>query len=526
MKAPLRTTDATMLNTAPTPMVEMLPTFLREGRRYSLTLTLIFAAIAIASLVVGMVWPKSYVATTSILAQSSDIITPLLEGRAVPTGVTDRAGMARQVIFGRKVLTDVLETGGWMKTHPTPIEQDRIIEQIKDHTQINSPRPELVQITYRDSDPQRTFEVTRRFAHLFIEESRAAKERESRDAFEFIDNQVTNYHKKLTSAEAGLLKYRSENADAQPGSATDANSRISALRTQVEQARTDLMEQKSREAALLSQLSGESEVTAVQTREGMYRAQLIDLQNQLDRLLLTYTDQYPDVVRTRMQMEDIKKQIKQEQERSSRAKDGKQTLSDDAQFNPLYQTLKGQLANLRQEMAATRSRMSSNQNMLNDELDRSRRIAASESALAELTRDYEVNRDIYQDLLKRRENARVSMVLDEEQRGLTFRIQDPAILPLRPSGLRLVHFALGGMLLALAVPFGLLYALVQFDPRIRSARQLERTTGLVVLASIPTFSTARERMRTRLRLGFSGLLVVAVVAAYVLVYWSRVMKFS
>ena len=52
--------------------------------------------------------------------------------------------------------------------------------------------------------------------------------------------------------------------------------------------------------------------------------------------------------------------------------------------------------------------------MLNSELDRSRRIAASESALAELTRDYEVNRDIYQDLLKRRENARVSMNLDEE----------------------------------------------------------------------------------------------------------------
>ncbi len=515
-----------MLNSAPPPIVEMLPIFAREGRRYSLTLTLIFAFIAITALVVGVLWPKSYVATTSILAQSSDIITPLLEGRAVPTGVTDRAGMARQVIFGRKVLTDVLAVGGWTKSHPTPIEQDRIMEQIKDHTEIASPRPELVQITYRDSDPERTFKVTQRFAHLFIEESRAAKERESRDAFEFIDNQVTNYHRKLTSAEAGLLKYRSANADAQPGSAADANSRISALRSQVEQARTDLMEQQSRESALLSQLSGESEVTAVQTREGLYRAQLIDLQNQLDRLLLTYTDKYPDVVRTRMQMEDIKKQITQQQVRNSRAKDGKQTLSDDAQFNPLYQTLKAQLANLRQEMAATRSRMNSNETMLNDELDRSRRIAASESALAELTRDYEVNRDIYQDLLKRRENARVSMVLDEEQRGLTFRIQDPAILPLRPSGLRLVHFALGGIVLAIAIPFALLYALVQFDPRIRSARHLERTTGLVALVSIPTFATTREKIRNRARLAFSFLLVVAVIATYGLVYWSRVMKYS
>ena len=43
--------------------------------------------------------------------------------------------------------------------------------------------------------------------------------------------------------------------------------------------------------------------------------------------------------------------------------------------------------------------------------------ALTESALAELTRDYEVNRDIYQDMLRRRENARVSMELDRERRG-------------------------------------------------------------------------------------------------------------
>lgn len=415
-----------------------------------------------------------------------------------------------------------------MESQPSPVEQERIMERIKDATQVTSPRPELVQITYRDSDPQRTFTVTKHLAELFIEESRAAKERESREAFEFIDNQVSDYHKKLTSAEEGLLKYRSENADAQAGSAADANARISALRTQVEQARTNLMEQRSRESALVAQLSGESEVTAVQTREGLYRAQLIELQNQLDRLLLTYTDEYPDVVRTRMQMNDIERQLKDEQDRRSTAVASGQTQSPfgNAQFNPLYQELKTRLADLRREIAATQTRMNASESMLNDELDRSRRIAASEGALAELTRDYEVNRDIYQDLLRRRENARVSMVLDEEQRGLTFRIQDPAILPLRPSGLRLLHFALGGIGLAIAMPLALLFALVQFDPRVRSARQLERTTGLVALATIPTYPTAGERMRNRARMAFAFAVVAAVVAAYVFVYWFKVVKLA
>ncbi|HNR91844.1 MAG TPA: hypothetical protein PKO41_05380 [Dokdonella sp.] len=510
------------MNNEIAPVTELLPVFVREMRRYGVTMSILFAVIALAGLVIGIVWPRTYVASTTILAQGSDIIQPLLEGRAVPTSVTDHAGIARQVVFSRKVLGSVLEHGGWQETHPSALEQDRLMEQIRDRTTVTSPRPELVQITYRDSEPHRTYEVTQHFAEQFIAESKAAKERESREAFEFIDSQVNDYHKKLTDAEDGLLKYRSAHADAQPGSATDANARISALRTQVEQARMTLMEQQSREAALVAQLSGESEVTAVQTRAGLYRAQLIELQSQLDRLLLTYTEQYPDVVRTRMQMQDVQRQLAAEEARRQQpgANDG-QSPFDNAQFNPLYQELKLRLGELRREIAATRSRMSSSEGMLNAELDRSRRIAASEGALAELTRDYEVNRDIYQDLLRRRENARVSMVLDQEQRGLTFRIQDPAILPLRPSGLRLAHFAGAGLALALATPLGLLLALVRLDPRVRSARQLEQATGISVLATVPTYATARERIRDRARIGFAFFVVTGVLAAFAITYWFR-----
>ncbi|HMM68392.1 MAG TPA: hypothetical protein PKC03_15765 [Dokdonella sp.] len=509
------------MNTEMAPITEMLPQFPREARRYSITLSLIFAIIALAGLAVGILWPRTYVASTTILAQSSDIIQPLLEGRAVATGVIDRAGMARQVIFNRKILQDALTVGGWDKERPSPIMQDRLMEQIKDRTTISSPRPELIQITYRDSDPHRTFAITQRFAEKFIEESKATKERESRDAFEFIDSQVQDYHAKLTSAEEGLLKYRSEHADAQPGSATDANARIGALRTQVEQARMNLMEQQSRESALIAQLSGESEVTAVQTRAGLYRAQLIELQSQLDRLLLTYTEQYPDVVRTRMQMQDIQRQLTAEEQRRESGTKNASSPFDNAQFNPLYQELKQRLAELRREIAANRSRMSTSESMLSAELDRSRRIAASEGALAELTRDYEVNRDIYQDLLRRRENARVSMVMDQEQRGLTFRIQDPAILPLRPSGLRMLHFAGAGMALAVAIPLALLFALIRFDPRVRSARQLERATGLNVLATIPVYATSRERVRNHARIAVAALIVMGVFAAYGFTYWIR-----
>jgi polysaccharide chain length determinant protein (PEP-CTERM system associated) len=507
------------------PFNEMAPIMVSEARRHAVALAVASAVAALIALVIGAFWPKNYVSSTTILAQKSDIIQPLLEGRAVPTGVSDRVAIAKQVIFSRKVLDDILKTGGWDASHPDPIAQDRLLDRIKGNTTIVSPRESLVRIDYRDTDPDRTYKVTERFAELFIEESLAAKERESREAYEFIDSQVEDYHKKLTDAEGNLKKYREANADAHPGSEADTNSRIATLRSGLEQSRLNLMELHSTEAALSSQLSGESEVTAVQTRSGVYRAQLAELQSRLDKLLLTYTDQYPDVVRTRHEMDDLRRQLAAEEARAldqqQRKSDSPAALDATAQFNPLYTELRSKLADVRRQIAAGESRMGATETMLNGELDRSRRIAASESALAELSRDYEVNRDIYQDLLKRRENARVSMNLDQEGRGLTFRIQDPASKPLRPTGLSLMHFAAAGLLLALAMPPGLLFVFARFDPRVRSARQLERYTGVPVLASVPTYATRRERRNERMRMVLVVLLILGVMAAYVLTYWVR-----
>ncbi len=493
---------------------DLVPILIREARRHRVALVGIFAAVALLTLVVGLlVLPKNYTASTTILAQESDIIQPLLEGRAVATDVVDRAGIARQVIYSRKVLEDAMKTGGWLEDKPSAIEQDRLMEQIKGRIAITSPRPNLIQITYRDSDAKRTYDVTERLSNMFIKESLAAKERESREAYEFIDKQVQDYHAKLLEAEERLRQYRSDNTDAQPGSATDANTRISSLRTTVEQTRMALLEQRSRENAIASQLSGESAVTAVQTRESLYRAQLLELQGQLDRLLLNYTEQHPDVVRVRHQMADLQQAMANEQTRRASAPQGASPF-DEAQMNPLYQELRSQQAQTRREVAATASRMSIAESMLSDELNRSRRIADSESALAELTRDYEVNRDIYQDLLRRRENARVSMQLDREERGLTLRVQDPATMPLRPTGLRFMHFAIGGLFMAVGIPLGLLFLRARFDPRLRSAQQVQRITDRPLLTVVPSYHSPRDRRQQFSRNAMSIGMLVLVVLAY------------
>ena len=511
--------------TSLTAIGDLLPIFAKEARRRKLALGVMFAVIALAALAIGIALPRKFESSTTILVQESNIVTGLMEGRAVATGVADRAGIAREVIFSRKVMNEILAAGGWMARvpPPSPIEQDRLIENITNHTQITSPRDNLIEISYSDSEPQRTLKVTERLAELFIQESLAAKEHESRNAFEFIDGQVQSYHKKLTDAEDKLKNYREANVDARPGGEADSNARIVQLRNQVEQARLELMEQRSRESALHAQVSGESEITSVQTRASAYRVQLAELQNQLDKLLLTYTDDYPDVVHIRHQIQDLREALaREDQQARTRPRGNGPSASDDSiQYNPLYQDLKGKLNEASRNSSATSSRLSATEQMLNSELERSKRIADSEAELSELTRDYEVNRDIYQDLLKRRENARVSMDLDQKQQGLTFRIQEPAVLPMRPSGLRMLHFAIAGLLVGVLAPLGLLFGYARLDPRVRSAAQIEQLVGIPVLATVPAYHTPADRRRNALHSLMLLVIVAGVLVTYVAIWWIR-----
>lgn len=478
--------------TAPTAH-ELLRGMHKDFRRRPVRYAAIFAGIALLGLAVGIMLPKKYASRTTIVVEDSNIIRPLMEGRAVPTAVADRAALAKEVAFSNKVMHNILQVGGWMDDHPSPVAQDRLIEQIKNRTQIDTGE-KLIQIEYSDSDPHRAYVVTKALGDQVISESLANKERESREAFQFIDAQVKAYHDKLEQSEARLEAYRSANPDARPGVETEVNTRIADLRHQVDAADMDLQNARSRENAIRTELGNESEVSAVQTREGQIRAQMADLMNERAKLLLTYTDQYPDVVRINHQLDDLQGQLKSAEARSKTASaQGGSSLESTSAVNPLYSELRSKLAAARSDSASIAARRATAEELLGGVMAQNRGIAAAASALAELTRDYEVNRDLYQDLLKRRENARLSMNLDEGHRGMSFRVQEPALVPVRASGLRLMHVAIASLAVAVLLPLALLLAMVKFDQKLRSPDQVETLSAVPLLGVTPRYRTRAGR---------------------------------
>src|SRR5712692_3202837 len=169
----------------------------------------IFVIVNAAMLTAGLLWPKGYTASTSILVDERTIIQPLMQGAAVATDALDRSRNAREVIFGRKIMDIALEHGGWLKTQPSVEERELLIEGIKKRTVISTVGKNILRIEYQDVDPMRALRVTEKFAELFMQESIAAKAAESGAAFAFIEKQTQEYQDKLASTEQELKELRS-----------------------------------------------------------------------------------------------------------------------------------------------------------------------------------------------------------------------------------------------------------------------------------------------------------------------------
>jgi polysaccharide chain length determinant protein (PEP-CTERM system associated) len=498
-----------------------------EAFHYRKAIIAAFLVINIVALVFGLLAPKGYTSSTTIAVDDKKIIQPLMQGAAVATEVQDRARLAREVIFGRKIMNRILEEAGWMKDRPalTPTEQERIIDGITKRMAITNVGRDLIRIEYKDIDPERTFKVTQMAADLFIAESLEVKSAESQAAFEFIDKQTKEYHAKLLRAEEQLKEFRSANLDARPGTEADISARLNQLQTRIEQASQDLKEAEVKKLSLEKQLSGEAEIATAISREGQYRSRIVELQSRLETLRLSYHDNYPDIVQIKHQIDDLSQAIAEERQRREAAKaSGKVVIDEGVVNNPMYQQLKQELSQTRVNIEMLSARIGEAKRQLQQELDRGRRVHGGEATLAELTRDYQVNRDIYQDLLKRRENARVSMNLDTEKQGLTVKIQEPAMLPLQPSGMRFLHFIIIGLMFGIMLPLGLVFAKVYVDPRVRVGSLIADKHKQSLLAVVPHLWSPSETQVVRREIAWLSLAVSATVIVIVVAGALRAIK--
>ena len=486
--------------------------------RYRTALIGVFVVISFSILGVGLAWPKAYESHVTIQVNENDIIQPLMKGSAVATSIADVSRNAKALITSRKAILDVLEATGYLNESVSPVDKERLIDKLRSRTEVTSVGKNLVKISYKDKKPETAMKGAQRFSEIFLEDSRTKSTDESQSAFEFIDKQVGEYHKKLLDAEKKLKEFRSEHMDARPGTETQVSEQLNRLQRQLEASNLAYKEEKIKYESIERQLSGEAETVAGITREGQLQNRIAELQSEMDTLRLSYTDTYPDIVQIRHQIEDLRNELDDEKTKREKAKAsgkgaGIKALDKNVSLNPLYQELRKSLSESKTTLATLATRIEETKKTLSAEIARGKKIHGGEAELSELTRDYEGNRDIYQDLLKRRENARVSRNLETDQKG-RMTLYEAAFLPVRPTGIRFLHFMIGGLLLGILIPVGLFYLFQQADPRIRSIEVIREEMGLPVLAVMPILATPNDIREKNRNVRNLGLVIVLTMTLY------------
>ena len=493
------------------PLNQIPSEIIREVRSRKWLAFFLFTIVSFAVLGAGFVWPYKYESQVVIFVDDQNIIRPLMEGSAVTTKISERTSVVREMLWSRDVMSQIAKDKtifGKDADQLTDEEMERRVGILRANMNVRPRGDSYFSIGYTSESPMQAFRIAQRLGQLFIAENSARKRKESRNAYDFIDKQVKNYESILAEVEQKLKKFLSENVD---GTESEANARMANLRRELELAELERSELMARAESLESQLENVPSMLSQSRTADAYTRRIREKETLLDELRLQYHDTYPDIIVLKEQIAELRKQ----RNRATQSGELDQAVSEGDQLvNPLYQDISAEVAKTRASVRTQESRINSLENLIAEQEKRMARIQENKTQYSELTRDMEVNEQIYNDLLRRRERARVSMHLDIEGQGLNFRINETAQYPLDPIGPQFQLFAAAGLILGALTPFGLAAGVLQIDPRIRARKQLEDGIGLPVLAEIPHVRTPYEKRRDRFLTVSVAVCAVLVVAAY------------
>jgi len=476
---------------------EIGPLLTREAKSRTGSLLAIFCLVSVFFLVVAFFWQKKYTSSVQLYVDDSNIVAPIIGTEQVTS--RDKANVAKEELFAVDIIDRILEEVGFVDASTSAADREEARDDLTDNTTVFNRNNQLLEISYYDDNPATAFKVAGLYADLFLQKTMDSSTEETTDAFEFIINQVETYRNKLEDAESRLESFRSQYPGISTSTEGNVNARIVELQRDFEQTSLQYAQADQRRLTLQSELSNESSTLARDFQIGQTRDQIARLQAEIDVLSLSYTDDYPDIVRLRQQIEDIKLAAASRNAQTNAQGSGQavfnvsgNSFSGSASLSPVYQQLRSDLARTSAEADSLQSKMRQLQVLLDNEIERSTKTSQVERQLSELSRDYEINKKFYEDLLSQQENARLTMTLGAEKQGVLYRIHQPANFPARPNGLRFVHIVLAGIILASLLPFVYLLVFLKVDPRIRTASAVTDVLELPLLTVVPHMPSPGE----------------------------------
>ena len=440
-----------------------------------------FVVSIIGIIVTLLIVPRSYKSTTMILVEHQKVPESYVNP-TVTADINERLNTITQQVMSRTRLESIINEFGLYNKEKSNIANEELVGMMRGNIEIDikgggrGERTSAFSISYVGSNPETVMHVTNRLASLFIEENLKVREQQAEGTTEFLDSQMQGLKAALETHEMQIKLYKEKYMGELP-SQTEATLRtLDRLQMERKIINDELSSAEERKNMIQSQLAEtrSQEITTEKTIKDPQVRKILELEGELTRLSSSYTDKYPDIVRIKREISEIKAQIKT-------AKGAEPEENNINILSKQLVTVNKEIVKLKEEQENIARRVSVLQGRIE-------RIPARELQIAALMRDYENTNKNYQSLLNKKLDAQLAENLEKRQKGEQFKILDPANLPVKPFKPDPKKIVLMGIALGAGTGAGLVVLLEVIDASFRKPDDVYAAIGIPVLASLPRIS--------------------------------------
>lgn len=483
--------------------------------------------LAILGWVAVIALPDVYQARAKVYVDTDTVLRPLLRGLAAETDVMTQVNMMSRALLTQPQLEQVAQSTDLYLRAKGPKELERLLDQLraKITIQVVPQNKNLYSISYEDHDRSMSVRVVQKLLDSFMENTIGVNRQDSSNAQRFLEGQIAEYERRLAEAEQRLAQFKQGNVGMMPSDKGGYYERLQAAVIELEGLRGEHQLALERHHTLQRQIEGEEPTFGLMSSaaevQSPLTAQINEHRRRLDALLLQYTEKHPDVLALRERIAALEEQKRKEARPAipSAASATELVALNTLDVNPVYQQLQIRLNDAEIEVtesAGKLRRAEADVAKLRAAVDT---IPEVEAQLAQLNRDYEVNRTQHAELLRRLESARLSDQVEQSRDDVKFRILEPPLVPIAPVGPPRALFMSAVLVAALAAGLGLAFLLNQIHPVFLTRQGLATRTGREVLGAIslalspPQLATER---RGNVRFAVAGVLLVVAFVGVVM----------
>lgn len=438
--------------------------------------------------------PSRYKSQTLVLVEQPTVPTKLVEP-VVTTDISQRLATMQQQILSRTRLEPVIREFGLYASEINQVPMEDLVGRLQKAIDVTPVQPMAETRTQQlpgfyigvTLDNARTAQaVCTSVTSMFIEENLRLRQQHSEDTTQFLDQQLAEAKVRLDEQDGKLAAFKSHYLGSLPDEEQTNLNLLMGLTSQLDaatQALARAQQDKAFTESMLTQQLTAWEASKTGRNPETIEQQLAILQTQLAALQARYTDDYPDVIKTKSDIEALKKKIAEgEKTKNESASNKTPALSvEPAQISQLRAQL-----HMQEQVISEKTR---EQEQVKKQIgvyqERVQSSPAVEQQYKELTRGYQTALDSYNDLQKKRDQSAMATDLERRQEGEQFRVLDPANLPDKPSFPNRPLFGLAGLGGGLAIGLGIAFLREMRDSSLRTERDVEFVLRLPVLAMIP-----------------------------------------